>query len=174
MSRNDRIRRVVILCCAFARNLAYYRAGWSLEHKGLLENTFWRQVNNNFVDMCVLEWCKLFGDQKEKHYWGKIVTNRAAFKAGLLLHLGLDDKAFEGEISDMRKLRDEHIAHLDSDLTGYIPQLDIAKKTVWFYYEHVVNHEAKPGDLLNLPIDIDRGYLACEEEAKAILQMNAL
>ena len=68
MSRKDRLRRVVLLCCAFTRNLAYYRVGQEEEHRDLLDAeknesaNFWRVANSNCVDMCVLEWCKLFGD----------------------------------------------------------------------------------------------------------------
>jgi hypothetical protein len=86
--RRDRLRRVVILCRSFAINLAYYRAGWSNEQKHMLDpaksGNFWRVVNGNFLDICVLEWCKLFADQRGKHYWGTIVKDPAGFKAGLL------------------------------------------------------------------------------------------
>ncbi len=29
MTRQQRLRRVALLCCHFTRNLAYYRSGWS-------------------------------------------------------------------------------------------------------------------------------------------------
>jgi hypothetical protein len=82
LPHRDRVRRVVLLCCAFARNVAYYRAGWADRAQPLLSElhphaSFWRQVNGNFLDMAVLDWCKLFGDPKEtprkrlaKHHWG--------------------------------------------------------------------------------------------------------
>ena len=67
LSRRDRLRRVALLCCAFARNVAFYRTGMADEAQPLLSQyhraaSFWRQVNSNFFDMAVLEWCKLFGD----------------------------------------------------------------------------------------------------------------
>jgi hypothetical protein len=66
MSRKDRVRGVVTLCRSFAWNLAYYRTGWSKKYKHLLDaSDFWRAVNGNFLDMCVLEWCKLFADKKK-------------------------------------------------------------------------------------------------------------
>src|SRR5919204_3835775 len=117
MPRKDRLRRVVILCCSFARNLAYYRIAWSQEHRHLLDQghahvNFWRVVNSNFLEMCVLEWYKLFAEKKGKHFWGNIVTDVPAFEAGLLRYLGLEMDAFQKEISAMRLYRDKFIAHL--------------------------------------------------------------
>jgi hypothetical protein len=77
LTRRERLRRVVILCCQFIRNLAYYRVGgqyptgWKAPP---LQPTasFWRIVNGNFIDACVLEWCKLLGDTKGQHCWDRI------------------------------------------------------------------------------------------------------
>ena len=60
------------------RNLAFHRVGhefpigWKEEP---LEPTadFWITLNGNFFDTCVLEWCKLFGEQRGKHFWKRIV-----------------------------------------------------------------------------------------------------
>jgi len=107
------------LCSSFARNLAYYRTGWSKKYKHLLDGSdFWRAVNGNFLDMCVLEWCKLFADKKEKHHWRKVVSDPARFEAGLLRHLGLDEVAFQREIDTIRKYRDKFVAHLDLERSG--------------------------------------------------------
>ena len=178
MPRKDRLRRVVLLCCSFARNLAYYRVLWSEEHKHLLDLSnfhvdFWRAVSSNFLEMCVLEWCKLFGDKRGKHYWGKIVTDVSGFEAGMLRHLGLEADAFEKEICVMRLYRDRFIAHLDSDYVANVPRFDVHKKAVWFYHAHIVNHEANPGDLAKLPLDIERGYEETEDKARAIYSLHS-
>jgi hypothetical protein len=113
MSRRDRLRRVLILCRNFAMNLAYYRVGRQMEHVGLQDFTrnrranFWRAVSGNCIDICVLEWCKLFAEAKGKHYWRNIVSDPAGFKAQLLNHLGIEEAAFEKEISIMRQYRDK-------------------------------------------------------------------
>jgi hypothetical protein len=165
MPRKDWLRRVVILCCSFARNLAYYRVAWSEEYRPLLglknaHANFWRAANNNFIDMCVLEWCKLFGDTQGKHYWGKIVTSmpKSVFEESLLRHLGFEADAFKKEISVMHYYRDKFLAHLDLDYSVILPTLDVAKKAVWFYHAHIVNREANPGDLAGLPLDLKTGY----------------
>jgi hypothetical protein len=87
MPRRDRLRRVVIVCCLFARNLAYYLVGRTQEYLHYwtpswnASANFWRATNANFIVICVLEWCKLFADKQGKHYWKKIVTDAESFEA---------------------------------------------------------------------------------------------
>jgi hypothetical protein len=109
---------------------------------------FWRAVNNNFLDMCVLEWCKLFTDKSRKHYWGNIVTDSQKFETEPLRYLGLDTAAFEKEIKTMRYYRDKFVAHQDLEYIVILPTLDVAKKAVWCYHAHLVNHLILLSELL--------------------------
>jgi len=173
MTRRERMRRVVLLCCNFARNLAYYRVGQSERDHSIHADwhpqaSFWRQANTNFLDTCVLEWCKLLGDKKAEHHWSRVVSDAAAFEAGLLHHIGIDVDSFQKEIDSMRSYRDKFIAHLDSLPVMNIPMLDIAQASVWFYHGYVVGHEIAADDLTGLPDTMNkfiRGYEQCVDEA---------
>jgi hypothetical protein len=158
------LRRVTLLCCHFARNLAYYRSGF-IGARLVRDTEFWRTVSGNFIDLCVLEWCKLFGDRNEEHYWRRIVSNPATFEAGLLNHIRITASEFEQEIQGMRRYRDKFVAHLDSDKVMHIPNLDVAKNSAWFYHAHVVCEEAEPDDLVRLPKDIEAYHRVCVDEA---------
>ena len=178
LSRTEKLHRVLLLCGSFVRNLAYFRVGCGEEHKHLLsmdnENfNFWRMVNGNFIDMCVLDWCKLFGERKGEYCWKNIVTDAASFKIDLLLHLGLDEEAFNKEIHIMREYRDKWVAHLDLEQTGFRPMLDVAKKSIWFYYAHIMKHEAESAYLVEFGPDLDRGYEYSEREANAVYRTAA-
>jgi hypothetical protein len=171
--KKEQLRIVVILCCSFARNLAYYHAWWGEDHGHFLflthpHKNFWVAVNNNFLDVCVLDWCKLFADKRAKHGWRQIVTDVQKFEAGLLHHLNLDAAAFENEIKAMRSYRDKFVAHQDLEYTAILPTFDVAKKAVWFYHAHIVNQEAQPGDLFGLPLDLERGYDDEVQGARAV------
>jgi len=177
MPRRNRLRRVVILCQSVAWNLAYYRVGRREEYRHISDFTknpksanFWIRANNNFIDTCVLEWCKLFADKKGKHYWGKIVADRDGFRAALLHHLGVDEAAFAKEIESMVRYRDKFLAHLDSDHVMHIPNLDIPTKAAWFYYAYIVEHEAMDGNLGGFDRDLDVIYKVFEKEAETAYQ----
>ena len=178
LSRRERLRRVVLLCSSFARNLAFYRVGQSNEGSRLLPETnpnssFWLQANGNFLDAAVLEWSKLLGEKKAGHYWGEIVTDPATFETEMLARIGKSADTYEEWIREMRHYRDKFVAHLDSERTMQIPLLDTAKTSVWFYHEYVVTHEAQAGDLTGLSDtarSFNLGYEQCIELAKKIFQ----
>ncbi len=128
---------------------------------------FFRVANGNFIDICVLEWCKLFADKKGKHYWENVVADKAGFKAELLKHLGIDEAAFEKEIERMRQYRDKFLAHLDSEEIMNIPDLEIPKKAAWFYYAYLVANETTEGNFIGFDADLDGLYVRMEREAEA-------
>ena len=82
MEKKKLLRRVGILCCHCLRNLAYYRAGKDRQ-RSLFRGDFQTTVNGNFLDICVLEWCKLFSDTHGTHYWGNVITDKECFEADL-------------------------------------------------------------------------------------------
>ena len=68
----------------------------------------------------------------------------------------------------MRTYRDRFVAHSDSDRVAQISDLDLARRTVEFYYDYIVTNEAQPGDLAYLPVNLTilrLGYEECEREA---------
>ncbi|MHB1331050.1 MAG: hypothetical protein ACYCY1_00515 [Sulfuriferula sp.] len=157
MTRSRFLRRVGILCCHFLRNLAFYEAGWK---KGELvtNDQFFVNANGNFLDICVLEWCKLFADNREKHHWRKAITDQAAFFAALLPTLKLTEAEFESYIDAMRTYRDKFVAHLDLEETMYPPKLRTARKSVSFLYEYLLAHEEVDGCFHNAPQRASRFY----------------
>jgi hypothetical protein len=178
MNRGQRLRRVALLCYSFARNIAYYRVGQEDRSKSLVHpyhphTAFWRLANSNFLDLCVLEWCKLFGDSMGEHFWGKIVSDKQMFERELLDSVGADAVQFQEQVAAMRRYRDRFVAHLDSDLVMQIPVLKVAQDSVWFYHAFLVKHEASANELdgpAYIPNCMALGYNQCVEEARAIVQ----
>ncbi len=141
MTRRTHLRRVAILCCHCLRNLAFYKAGW---RKGdlIIQDDFWVNVNGNFLDMSILEWCKLFADQRGKHYWRKVVSNPIVFYSGMLHELGIPESKFEAFTNEMRTYRDKFVAHLDSEEIMHIPNnLILTQKTVSYLYDYILGNE---------------------------------
>jgi hypothetical protein len=152
LERPKRLRRVVLLCATFARNLAYLRAMMPFRDRiTARDHDFWMTLSNNSLDMAVLEWCKLFADEKDKHHWSAVVTDPKQFEVALLADLGLSGLEFEDYQKVMRKYRDKFIAHLDSDMVMDVPPMDTAETAGRFYHAYVVEHEADVGDLGGLP-----------------------
>lgn len=141
MTHRDHLRRVGILCCHCLRNLAFYLS-WSEAGMSSMDKQFWITGHNNFLDITVLEWCKLF-DARGKNHYSTVVADPVQFKLELLAKLALTDTAFADYIKQMRTYRDKFVAHLDELNTFHVPTLDIAKKSAVFLYEYLFAQETE-------------------------------
>ncbi len=167
MERVLLLRRVLLLCCHFTRNLAYYRAAWH-EGKHIRNTDFWVTTSGNSYDHCVLEWCKLFGEKTGEHSWAATVSDPAAFEAELYKETNLEAGALEDYRQGMRAYRDKFVAHLDLEQTAQLPTLDIARATTWFLHAHVVAHEIADASLGRLPLALPHYYELRLKEAQEI------
>lgn len=178
LTKRERLRRVVILSQSFIRNLAYYRAGKSPAAEHLLkekhkEASFWRQVNGNCLDMCVLEWCKLFGDRNGVQGWRNVISEPTAFEDKLFEQLRISRRDLDELTVEMRRYHNKFVAHLDEDRTMFIPQMDLALRTVYFYVDYLIEVEAAPGDLAGLVTEsrtLRDGFKQCSDEASEIFR----
>jgi len=163
LSKAELIQRAAILCIHFTRNLAYYRAGW--RNNALIKNDqFWITVNGNFIDICALEWCKLFGDNNGIHCWKKVSDDPDRFIEMLLKNISLSQDEFDDYVLKMRDYRDKFIAHLDKEKFACPPQMELALKSVYFYYDRI----HKNIDTYTYPRDMETYYSSCINEAQQI------
>lgn len=167
MNRRDRLRRAAIVSCHCLRYLAYYRAGWD-DGNLIKSDEFWKTVNSNFIDICLLEWCKLFGNHNEKHHWKNIIKNKSKFKMHMLDELNVNEKELRKHWNKVKLYRDTFIAHLDLDEIMNIPNLDLVYATVVFYYNHIQRTAADNTIFSGLPNDIGKYYQDCLTESQTI------
>ena len=140
----DPIRGAVILIQSFGRNLAYYRASLSPTAEPLLDPqyrdaSFWRQVHSNFVDMLVLEWCKLFGDTKSHYYWGRALPkgDLCCFEKTMLAKVCMTRNQFDEYVKSMVAYRNWFVAHLSKENDMHIPHFEVADTAADHYHCHL-------------------------------------
>lgn len=99
-------------------------------------------MNSNCLEICGLEWCKLFAERNGKYGWENVVSDPATFKPRLLAHLGVTEGAFKDYADDFRSYRDKFIAHLDEVYTMNIPFLRVGGRSVPYLYTDLINQPA--------------------------------
>jgi len=166
MVTRKRLRWTAILCCHAIANLASYRAGWSGK-KLTREEGFWRRVNCNFMDIAVLEWCKLFADRRGIHCYMNVLTDPKGFEADLFAHLKVSATDFETYCTGMRTYRDKFVAHLDDNPKAKYPQLDVAIESTKFLFRYLRTIEDSDNYLDGLPRNLDSAYRVVLNDAKA-------
>lgn len=143
LSLLNRQRRMAKLCIHSLRNLAYYRA-WHEEGKPHGDRDFWVNANGNFIEIALLEWCKVFGDRKGAYSYKKCVGDYDAVHAQLIAAIGTTQAEWEAYVDAMRKYRDKFVAHWDEGVDGaFLPEMSIAKNSLIFLLDHCVQNEGK-------------------------------
>jgi len=164
MTREQRLRRVALLCIHFTRNLAYSRA----VHKLILEKKegdFWITIQGDCLDVAVLEWCKLFVERNEKHSWNKIVHEPDKFKGALIKELKINENEWKDCLRKIKAYRDGFVAHLDSEETMQLPQMDLAYNMVIFYFNKIMSYEDETNIFKGIPTNLEDYYENSYSEA---------
>lgn len=96
-------------------SLAIFRAiskRFSDPPKSNIQREFWVANSDNALQMFVLEWCKVFGSEKNNNtYFTKTVSEETFF--GCLDRKGISKEQFKAFSFDMCTFRDKFIAHED-------------------------------------------------------------
>lgn len=166
MAQRKRIRRTAFLCSHALVNMAYYRAGW---HKRTFRRTedFWRRANGNFLDVAVLEWCKLFAEPRGAHSWRNVLSDTSAFEELLLSNLGCTSTEFDAYITEIRRYRDKFVAHLDDNPQGKYPELNLALESTMYLFRYIRTHEDDGKDFAGLPQSLETAYRVALNHGKA-------
>ncbi len=162
----DKIRRAINLCILFARNMAYYRASYDDSQYVAGDNAFSITISGNFIDISIIEWCKLFGSHGDNHHWRNLIVDDAdEFVCALYKHLSMSKSEFEEHQQSMKNYRDVFAAHWDNDGSGIRPYLDNAFECVVFLHEYIFKNFENSSALQDKVQDLRSYYEACYKEA---------
>ena len=164
MSIPAKPRRAALLCCHFTRNLAYYRAGWEEGQFILAPREFWITANSNFLDIAVLEWCKLYADSKAYHSYRKVVVDPRHFLPQMYSDYRATEQEWAAYLKEMKTYRDKFIAHLDKKNTMYIPEMDFAQFSINYIYDTMLG-EQDQNVFKGLPTNLNEYSENCNLEA---------
>lgn len=140
MSADDLLKNAVRIVAAVVRNIHLKRVLHDTHPEPRLN--FWRLIYGNCLDMAVIDWCKLFGSDKEPVHWKNVVpeADHDNFRAGLLSALGLSAGEWHEQRRRIKAYRDNLAAHFD---VGFIrretdlrwPDLTMPLSATYFYYD---------------------------------------
>ncbi len=158
-----RLRVTADLCCGCVRNAAYYLSGWSSPKQfKKKQSDFWVNLNGNFLDITVLTWCFLFGDERAEFRWQEIIPEHNEFLSEMHRYSKCTEEEFNEYISSMRRYRDKCVAHRDIYLVGdqkiTYPELELAIKSATFLYSELVRIYAEMEEIYAYK-DLETFYL---------------
>jgi hypothetical protein len=172
VSTTNRLRNSALLCAHFTRNLAYYRAGWNGRQILCPQTEIWATINSNFLDVAVLEWCKLFADQSAKHNWRKVVVDPSSFLPQMLSDSGISQSGWTSYLDKMRRYRNGFVAHLDDMPVMNIPEMGNAEAAAFHLYD-TLRAEQSRNVFKGLPTNLRTYAQHCRTEAKKVYASTA-
>ena len=129
---NDHMDRLLYV----VRNVASFR---SLEAVLAEEPNpaYWIYVLNNFYDLALLEWCKLFGSYGEPTHWTSLVpkSDHDSFRKDLWNQLGITEPDWRVYWEHVTDYRNHRLAHhqRNTKITNY-PALENILKSAFYYH----------------------------------------
>lgn len=97
------------------------------------------------MDLCTLEFCKLFAESKGRHHWTKVISNQAQFSLGPLRALKMTQLEFDQYIASVKFYRDKYVAHLDDEIGGNYPVLTPGKTAIAYLFDYLLKFEDEGG-----------------------------
>ena len=106
----------------FVRHLAYARGIKEATANLIDRREFWESTASAYLELAVVEWCKVFGSDGEKTHWKKVLADNIKeieeqdledFRRRVLSKTGLTQKEWDTYHKKMLSLRDKYVAHLD-------------------------------------------------------------
>ena len=132
------------------RNLAFYKS-WYKAGKPGEKKQFWINANSNFLDIAILEWCKLFADRRGRHYYARVIDDPPQFMTDMLAKLAMTEGEFTAYVEELKNYRDKFIAHLD-ELEGYVvPKIKVARESSRFLYDRLQDQEQQANTFAGAP-----------------------
>lgn len=139
-SRKLRIRRTCQLADHCISNIAAYKAYWRKDARSkselIVNRDFWKRANGNFLDIAVLEWCKVFSERSGEHHWSKIFKSKQDWLENFCQHMNMSKKEFCADLQRVVKYRNKYVAHLEPIPMKY-PSTDFLLKSVSYLYDQI-------------------------------------
>ena len=154
------------------RNLAFLRAMVD-SRRSWNQSQFLVTAHNNYLDVAVLEWCKLFADSSGRHHWRKSVTDQDAFQIKLLRDIASSQREYETYVISFKEYRDKFVAHLDEENTIYVPRMATARLSTETLYRWLRNQEDDCNAFHDAPRRPEDYYAICLADARKTLRGEA-
>lgn len=130
---------------SFVQHLAYARGVRAAIETFTVHSQFWAATASAHLGYATVEWCKVFGTNRETTQWKKIFTAAAGtqaiddFRRALLVHAGLDDPQWKECHEKILALRNTFVAHHDlkNPFRAPTPHFDAALLITYAYQARV-------------------------------------
>jgi hypothetical protein len=128
----NKLTRVVEVSREFAHQWFLWKESLELDAGGMLPII----ICNNFFDIALLQWAHLYGNFTDDLHYRNIVEDPDEFKAKLKIKLGITEEQWKANWDSLKDFRDHRIAHIDTNKSAIVPELNTAYQCISEYYRY--------------------------------------
>jgi len=143
--QRERTWRTMQIAISCINNIAAYKANWQKidgVDKLIVDRHFWVLMNGNFLNVAVLDWCKLFAESNGKHHWSCSFKNE--WKEQLFARMAMSQSKFKKELGLVNEYRSKFVAHLDDPIAMNYPNTNFMLDSVSYLHDCLkTNFETK-------------------------------
>ncbi len=153
------------MCRDFIREISYHRA--MLPYTDNLRTNIWIYTFNNYIDMAVLNWCHLFGNNSDDLHWMRVIEDADTFRDNFLKIVGLNFDEWKAYRKTIKDYRNKDVAHIEVRPETTVPEMDIAITATCIYYSAALEELKTFGNYEALPADLGGYYAEVSELANS-------
>ena len=94
-------------------------------------------MNGNFLDIAVLEWCKLFAEKNGKHHWSCTFKDKTEWKKKLFASMDMSQSKFKEELKLVSDYRNKFVAHSDDPVAMNYPYTNFMLKSASYLHDYL-------------------------------------
>ncbi|WP_419813458.1 hypothetical protein [Bacterioplanoides sp.] len=147
MDQGRKLTQLIELCRNFCCQYSCYALAKDSWHDS--PGTLPIIIHNNFYDMAVLDFMKIFGDtNNDDFHYRKVLSNVDTVYEELLKNLVISQELWKAYRDEIKGFRDKRIAHCDKERHIDEPCLDIAYSAISTIYEAATKEKKEAGRLV--------------------------
>lgn len=105
----------------------------------------WLSQNDNFHDIAVLEWCKIYADTRGQHYWRRSISDVVTYQSGFLVRIELTEAELKDYKNHMRTCRYKLRSNLESEEVIHIQHTQAAVSSTMYLYDYLLENKETGG-----------------------------
>lgn len=147
------------------RNIAAHKS--LFKYKDDFNKSYWEAIFNNFLEIALIDWFKLFILTSDASHWSNTVKDKENFRYELLKYLSLSQQAWDEYAASLQRYRDSMpVLSGQKDNAELYPDLSSVVIACYAYYAELLK-ELNALKNYDYPVDIREYYRSCLHEATA-------
>ena len=143
------------------RNLACHKTLY--KYKDDFKKSYWKLIFNNFLDIAIIEWCKMFDSKDDTTHWSNHIKNKKEVGDKLLKWANMSQQEWDKYREDIKCYGNSVDKYHKQNIKSY-PDFSCVVIACYVYYDALIK-ELRMLGVNDYPDELKEFYQSCLGEA---------